>query len=100
MAVDGAIRPGFKADLMLIDLDDAAYLPFNSAARQLVYSETGRAIETVVMKDRKMLPVDEDALRDEVGELRQLRFRPTAARDSSRAKTIKHNCFGTATIVG
>ena len=73
----GAIRPGFKADLMLIDLDDAAYLPFNSATRQLVYTETGRGIETVVvdghivMKDRKMLTVDEDALRHEVGELMQ-----------------------------
>ena len=73
----GAIRPGFKADLMLIDLDDAAYLPFNSAARQLVYSETGRGIETVVvdgrivMRDRKMLTVDEDALRAEVAELMQ-----------------------------
>ena len=71
----GAIRPGCKADLMLLDLDDAAYLPFNSAARQLVYSETGRGIETVVvdgrvvMKDRTILTIDEDALRREVAGL-------------------------------
>ena len=71
----GAIRPGCKADLMLLDLDDAAYLPFNSAARQLVYSETGRGIETVVvdgrvvMKDRRILTIDEDALRREVAGL-------------------------------
>ena len=38
----GAIRPGYKADLILIDLDDVAYLPYNSAARQLVYTEAGR----------------------------------------------------------
>jgi cytosine/adenosine deaminase-related metal-dependent hydrolase len=68
----GAIRPGMKADLMLLDLDDTAYLPFNSAARQLVYSETGRGIETVIvdgriaMKNREILTVDEDALRQEV----------------------------------
>ena len=71
----GAIRPGFKADLMVLDLADPAWLPFNSAARQLVYTETGRSVETVivdgciVMKDRRMLSVDEDALRAEVAEL-------------------------------
>ena len=68
----GAIRPGYKADLILIDLDDAAYLPYNSAARQLVYTESGRAVESVivdgriVMKDRKIKTIDEDALRREV----------------------------------
>ena len=68
----GAIRPGYKADLILIDLDDAAYLPCNSAARQLVYTESGRAVESVivngriVMQDRKIKTIDEDALRREV----------------------------------
>jgi len=71
----GAIRPGYKADLILIDLDDAAYLPYNSAARQLVYTESGRAVESVivngriVMQDRKIKTIDEDALRREVAGL-------------------------------
>ncbi|MHA1108781.1 MAG: amidohydrolase family protein, partial [Alphaproteobacteria bacterium] len=71
----GALKPGYKADLMLIDLDDTAYLPFNSAARQLVYTETGRSIETVVvdgrvvMRDRKVTTIDEDDLRREVADL-------------------------------
>jgi cytosine/adenosine deaminase-related metal-dependent hydrolase len=71
----GAIRPGFKADLVLIDLKDLAYLPYNSAARQLVYTESGRGVDTVivdgkvVIKDRKMLTIDEDALRREVTDL-------------------------------
>ena len=71
----GAIRPGFKADLVLIDLKDVAYLPYNSAARQLVYTESGRSVETVivdgkiVVKDRKTLTIDEEALRREVTDL-------------------------------
>ncbi|MFB3054922.1 MAG: amidohydrolase family protein [Alphaproteobacteria bacterium] len=71
----GALKPGYKADLVLLDMNDTAYLPYNSAARQLVYSETGRAIDTVivdgrvVIKDRVVQTIDEDALRQEVSEL-------------------------------
>lgn len=68
----GALKPGHKADMVLIDLNDTAYLPYNSAARQLVYTETGRGIDSVmidgrmVMKDRRATTIDEDALRREV----------------------------------
>jgi cytosine/adenosine deaminase-related metal-dependent hydrolase len=71
----GAIKPGHKADLVLIDLSDAAYLPYNSAARQLVYTEAGRAVASViidgrvVMTDRKVTTIDEEALRREVESL-------------------------------
>jgi adenine deaminase len=70
----GAIKPGFLADMVLLDLRDTAYLPFNSAARQLVYTETGRSITDViidgrvVVRDRKVTTIDEDALREEVAE--------------------------------
>jgi len=71
----GAIKRGYKADLVLIDLNDVAYLPYNSAARQLVYTEAGRGVTTVivdgkpVMRDRKVTTIDEDALRREVENL-------------------------------
>jgi len=71
----GAIRAGHKADLILIDLDDAGWLPFNSAARQLVYTETGRGVETVIVDGRvvvdrrRVTTIDEDALRREVAGL-------------------------------
>jgi len=68
----GAIKPGYDADLVFIDLKDTAYLPYNSAARQLVYTETGRGVESVmingrrVMKNGQVTTIDERALRDEV----------------------------------
>jgi cytosine/adenosine deaminase-related metal-dependent hydrolase len=71
----GALRPGYKADMILIDLNDVAYLPYNSAARQLVYTEAGRGVESVivdgrpVIKERRVTTIDEDALRREVADL-------------------------------
>jgi 5-methylthioadenosine/S-adenosylhomocysteine deaminase len=68
----GAVRPGFKADLVILDLADPAYVPFNSAVRQLVYAESGRSIETVivngrvVVRDRHVVSVDEPALHQEL----------------------------------
>jgi cytosine/adenosine deaminase-related metal-dependent hydrolase len=71
----GALKPGYIADMILIDLDDVAYLPYNSAARQLVYTEAGRGVESVivdgrvVMRERKITTIDEDAFRREVAGL-------------------------------
>ena len=73
--VVGAIRPGLRADLVLVNLDDPAFLPFNSAARQLVYGEAGRGVETVivdgrvVMQDRRIQTIDEEDLYARVREL-------------------------------
>jgi 5-methylthioadenosine/S-adenosylhomocysteine deaminase len=64
-----------KADLVIIDLEDVAYQPLNSVARQLVFSEAGRGIETVivdgnvVMRERRIMTIDEQALRDELASL-------------------------------
>lgn len=68
----GALKPGMAADLSLLDLTDPSFIPFNSAARQLVYTESGRSVDTVlvagevVMRNRRLTRVDEDALRREV----------------------------------
>jgi cytosine/adenosine deaminase-related metal-dependent hydrolase len=76
----GRLAPGMKADLVLIDLADPAYMPFNDAARQLVFSESGRGVETVivdgrvVVRDRRLTTLDERALREELIEI-MARFR-------------------------
>jgi cytosine/adenosine deaminase-related metal-dependent hydrolase len=71
----GALKPGMAADLMILDLNEPAFVPFNSAARQIVFAETGRAVETVfvggrpVVRDGRLVTVDEAALAAEAGEL-------------------------------
>jgi cytosine/adenosine deaminase-related metal-dependent hydrolase len=64
----GAIRPGMMADLIILDLNEPSFVPFNSAARQIVFSESGRAVETVLVSGRpivrggKLVTIDEAAL--------------------------------------
>ncbi len=64
----GALKPGMAADFMILDLNAPAFVPFNSAVRQVVYSESGAAIESVyvagraVVKDHKLSTIDETAL--------------------------------------
>ncbi len=70
--VIGRIAPGFKADLTFIDLADPSFVPLNSAARQLVNIEAGRAVRHVmvdgrfVLRDRRVTTVDEAAVFAEV----------------------------------
>ena len=65
----GALKPGMKADLVILDLTDPSYVPLNSVARQLVFTEAGRSVETVVvdgrivMENDRVRTVDEAALR-------------------------------------
>jgi adenine deaminase len=68
----GALKPGMVADLTILDLNEPAFVPFNSAARQIVFAETGRAVDTVlvdgqpVVRDGKLATVDEAALAEAV----------------------------------
>lgn len=68
----GVLAPGAQADIVLLDLADPCFVPLNSAPRQLVYAESGRSVETVivagrvVMRDRVLTTIDEAALRAEV----------------------------------
>lgn len=71
----GIVAPGMRADLVLISLDDLAWQPLGSATRQLVFSETGRGVRTVlvdgevVLRDGRSTRVDEAAFRAELSEV-------------------------------
>jgi hypothetical protein len=63
------------ADLFILDLTDPSFVPLNSAARQVVFTEGGRGVETVivdgrvVVRDRKITTIDERGLREEIAGL-------------------------------
>ena len=70
----GRIEPGMRADLILLDRDHWGFIPLVDPIRQLAFSATSEAVTTsivdgrIVMRDRKILSVDESALRDEIRE--------------------------------
>jgi 5-methylthioadenosine/S-adenosylhomocysteine deaminase len=81
----GALKPGMAADLMILDLNEPAFVPFNSAARQIVFAECGRAVETVfvdgrpVVRGGKLVTVDEAKLAAQAAELAPAFRRDVAA---------------------
>jgi 5-methylthioadenosine/S-adenosylhomocysteine deaminase len=65
----GRIAPGFKADIVFLDLGHINYVPLGDAAIQLVNGENGAAVDTVMIDGRMVLEhgvlrtVDEARLR-------------------------------------
>ena len=45
----GKIAPGYKADLVFLDLDHVNLVPLNSAVNQLVNTEDGTAVRDVMV---------------------------------------------------
>ena len=68
----GVLKPGCKADLILVDLNQAHLCPRHKLVAQMVYSARGSDVDTVIidgrliMENRKMLTVDEETVRNEV----------------------------------
>lgn len=75
MAADlGQIAPGQLADLVLLDLDSAAFFPLRDPYLHLVYCESGSSVDTVIVNGKIVVEhgmvtsVDEQALRQEIRE--------------------------------
>jgi guanine deaminase len=66
----GRIAPGWKADLVFLDLDHPNWIPVNNPVNQLVHTEDGNAVHSVmiggrmVVENRRPLTVDLARLRD------------------------------------
>lgn len=73
----GRLAPGYKADIVMLDLDHPNWLPFNDPVNQLVHTEDGTAVASVmiggrlVVDDRRVVTVDLDRLRDRVAAARE-----------------------------
>jgi 5-methylthioadenosine/S-adenosylhomocysteine deaminase len=73
--VTGSLEVGKAADLLILKLDSYAFMPFNHAAKHLVFAENGSSIETImvagkiVMHNGRLTTVDEDAIFAEINEL-------------------------------
>jgi len=71
----GALKPGMAADFSIVDLSEPSFVPFNSAARQSVFAECGRAIDMVfvagrpVVRNGRMTTLDEHAIAMEAAEI-------------------------------
>ncbi len=89
----GQIAPGFEADLILVDLDTIAFTPLNDLKRQLVFCENGSSVVMtmvagrIVMRDGKLLTVDESALKAEIREAMR-DYQSTFARIDVHARTL------------
>ncbi|MFS8049912.1 amidohydrolase family protein [Rhizobium sp. BR 314] len=73
--VTGSLEVGKSADLVILNLRSYPFMPFNDAAKHLVYSENGSSIEKVmvagriVMEEGRLTTVDEAAVFAELAEL-------------------------------
>jgi cytosine/adenosine deaminase-related metal-dependent hydrolase len=100
----GEVKRGMKADLALIDLSDFAYQPFNSAARQMVYSETGRGVDIVmvdgeiVLSGGKPVKVNWDSFRGELTEIMAKADADYAALAKQNAPAIPYLLEGTRNL--
>jgi guanine deaminase len=73
----GRIAPGWKADLVMLDLDHPNWIPLNDPVNQLVHCEDGTAVDSVMIGGRMVV-----AGRRPVGvDLARLRDRAEAARE-------------------
>ena len=72
----GRVAPGWKADLVLLDLDHPNWMPLNDPVNQLVHCEDGSAVDSViiggrvVVQGRKPVGVDLAGLRVRAEEAR------------------------------
>jgi 5-methylthioadenosine/S-adenosylhomocysteine deaminase len=96
----GRIAEGYQADLVFLDLRHVGYVPLRDVPLQVVNGESGLAIDGVmiagrwVLRDGRMVTVDEDALRRRVAEaVERLAAATHARRELSRALEPYLNAF-------
>jgi 5-methylthioadenosine/S-adenosylhomocysteine deaminase len=68
----GRIEPGYRADIVMLDLGSIGFIPFHDPVNQIVHAEDSTAVAEVmvdgklVVRDRKLVNIDESKLRADV----------------------------------
>jgi len=71
----GVIKPGMKADMILLDMDKPHLFPVNDPFSAIVYSAQASDVDTVIvdgnilMEKRELKTIDEERLKYEVGKI-------------------------------
>ena len=99
----GRIAPGLKADIVFLDLGNLNYVPLNDPTNQVVLTENGAAVDSVMIGGRMVLDrgrfttFEVERLRDRVNErvtvLRE-QNRELAALALGLGKVVSHFCVG------
>jgi guanine deaminase len=85
----GRIAPGWKADLVMLDLDHPNWMPLNDPVNQLVHCEDGTAVDSVMIGGRMVVRA-----RKPVGiDLARLREQAEAARDRLYAANVDNRAL-------
>ena len=101
----GRLAPGFKADIVFLDLGHPNLLPLNDPVNQLVHSESGGAVDSVMVGGRLVLDhgrfpgIDVAALRSRIeARLAELRERTRGLKDLAQQlePVIGRFCVGLA----
>lgn len=101
----GVLEPGYAADIVFLDLRHINYVPLRAPLRQLVFTENGAAIDSVMIDGRfvlrhgTMLTVDEARLRAHAAEAVERLDRANAAarqQSAALADIIGRFCLGQA----
>jgi 5-methylthioadenosine/S-adenosylhomocysteine deaminase len=73
----GRLAPGYKADIVFLDLGHITYMPLRDPLLQVVFAESGAAVDSVmidgkfVLRAGKLLTLDEKKLRRDVEAARE-----------------------------
>ncbi len=90
----GRLAPGFKADIVFLDLTDIGYVPLNDVLLQIVNGESGAAVDSVMIDGRLVLErgrlttVDESRVRARA-EAAATRLRQANAESFAAARALE-----------
>jgi 5-methylthioadenosine/S-adenosylhomocysteine deaminase len=89
----GSLETGKRADLLVVDIDDLNQLPLYNVYSQLVYATKAADVRTVVvegrvlMRDRKLLTLDEESIKRDARAWRERIARSLAPAQATGAAT-------------